>query len=97
MLEKLKKQAMAQGMKLMSNPKFMKLMADPRLMTAITQTMALRGRIQSEIDGKLRSLACAFNLATRQEVESLQRELSRMESRMATLKKQAERSQNGQS
>jgi len=50
MLDKLKQEAMRQGMKLLSNPKVMKMMADPRLMNAISQGFAIKGRIQTEIE-----------------------------------------------
>ena len=85
MIDKLKQEAMRRGMKLMSNPKFMKLMADPRVMGAITQGFALRGKIQSEIDSKIRSVACALNLATKEEVQTLQRSMQKMQSTVDNL------------
>lgn len=80
MIDKLKQEAMKQGMKLISSPKVMKLMADPRFMNAITQGFALKSRIQSEVDTRLRAMAGALNLATREDLEELQRTLRRMES-----------------
>ena len=50
MLEKLKQEAMRQGMKLLSNPKVMKMMADPRLMNAISQGFAIKGRMYLSFD-----------------------------------------------
>ncbi len=87
MLEKLKKEAMRQGMKLMSNPKFMKMMADPRLMNAISQGFALKGKIQEEIEGKLRQVAETLNLATREDVENLRQSLNQMENSVSNLEK----------
>jgi len=87
MFEKLKQQAMRHGMQLMSNPKVMKMMADPRLMNAITQGFALKGRIQSEIECRLRSVAQSLNLATREDVENLRRSVSRMEDSVNSLER----------
>jgi len=87
MLDKLKQEAMRQGMKLMSNPKVMKMMADPRFMNAISQGFALKGRIQSELECKLKHVAATLNLATKEEVENLKRSLSRMEDSLSHLEK----------
>ncbi len=82
MLEKLKEQAMRQGFKLIANPKVMKMMTDPRVIGAITQGFALKGRVQSEIDQKLRWVANQLNLATKEEIESLRFTVNQMESSM---------------
>lgn len=79
MIDKLKKEALKRGMKLMSNPKFMRAMADPRVMTAISQGFALHGRIQSEVDERLRKVAHMFNFATAEEVQELKRTIRQME------------------
>lgn len=86
MFDKLKQEAMRHGMKLMASPKVMKLMADPRFMNAISQGYALKGRIQSEIDSRLRSMATSLNLATKEDVENLQRILRQMESTVTDLR-----------
>jgi hypothetical protein len=87
MLDKMKQEAMRRGMMLFANPKVMKMMADPRFINAITQGFALKGRIQSEFDSKLRWVVSAFNLATKEEVESLRRSLSQMEDSLSLLEK----------
>ncbi|MCC6747341.1 MAG: hypothetical protein IT371_06760 [Deltaproteobacteria bacterium] len=87
MMDKLKQEAMRRGMKLMTNPRVMKLMADPRFMNAISQGFALKGRIQSEIDARLRTVAGALHLATKDDVETLQRTVRQMESSMNSLEK----------
>jgi polyhydroxyalkanoate synthesis regulator phasin len=86
MIDKLKQEAMRQGMKLMSNPKVMKLMADPRLMNAITQGFALKSRIQSEIDSRLRTMAVSLNLATKDDLQTLQRTVRQMETTVQDLR-----------
>jgi len=87
MLEKLKQEAMRQGMKLLSNPKVMKMMADPRLMNAISQGFALKGRIQSEVETRLRVVAGALNLATREDVESLRSTIDQMQQSVSHLER----------
>ena len=87
MLEKLKQEAMRQGMKLLSNPKVMKMMADPRLMNAISQGFALKGRIQSEVETRLRLVAGALNLATREDVESLRSTIDQMQQSVSHLER----------
>jgi hypothetical protein len=89
MLQKLKQEAMRQGMKLIANPKVMKLMADPRFMNVISQGFAVKGRIQSEIDGRLRWVAETFNLATKEEVDNLRRALDRMEASLSSLERKS--------
>ncbi len=87
MFDKLKQEAMRRGMMLMSNPKLMKMMADPRVMNAITQGYAVKGRIQSEIETRLRGIAQSLNLATREDIESLRESLSRMEDSVSALER----------
>jgi BMFP domain-containing protein YqiC len=87
MFDKMKQEAMRRGMMLMSNPKVMKMMADPRVMNAITQGYAIKGRIQTQIESRLRGLAQTFNLATREDVESLRQTISRMEDSVSSLER----------
>ena len=91
MLDKLKQEAMRQGMKLMSSPKVMKMMADPRLMNAITQGYALKGRIESEIDSRLRTVAATLKLARQEDLDRLNRTLRQMQSAVADLKGKVDR------
>lgn len=82
MIDKLKKEAMQRGMKLLTNPKVMKLMADPRFMNAIMKSMELRGRLQSDFEGWVRSMAQSLNLATKDDIASLEQSVQRMEARV---------------
>jgi hypothetical protein len=90
MIDKLKKEALKHGMKLMTNPKVMKLMADPRVMNAISQGFALRGRIQSELDERLKGLACTLNLATKEDLDNLRQSVSRVESNLSNLERKVD-------
>ena len=89
MLDKLKKQALRQGMKLMSNPKFMRAMADPRIMKAISQGFAIRGRVQSEIDDRMQVVARFFNVATQEVGRELKRTIRQMEHMVDRLEREA--------
>ncbi len=87
MFDKIKQEAMRRGIMLMSNPKVMKMMADPRVMNAISQGFAIKGRIQSEIEGRLRVLAQTLNLATKEDVDALRQTISRMEDSVTVLER----------
>jgi len=87
LLEKTRQQVMRQGMKLMTNPKVMKMMADPRVMSAISQGFAIKGQIQSHVEGTLRQVASMLNLATKEEIEELRRSLTQVEDSVTTLER----------
>lgn len=90
MIDKLKQEVMRRGMKLMMNPKVMKAMADPRVMNAITQGFAIKGQIQSQIEGTMRQVAAALNLATKEDIENLRRTLSQVEDSLTDLERKVE-------
>lgn len=90
MLDKIKATAMQQGMKLLTNPRVMKLMADPRFMNALLKGMQFKGKMQSDIEAKLRSIACALNLATKEDLASVQQSLQQVEARYADLEARVE-------
>ena len=87
MFDKIRQEAMRRGMMLMSSPKVMKMMADPRLMTAISQGFAIKGRIQSEIEARLRGIAETLNLATKEDIDALRQTVSRMEDSVTVLER----------
>ncbi len=91
MLEQMKKQAMQQAFKLMSNPKFTKLMSDPRIMNALTKGFELHGQVRNKVEGSLRSFADSLNLATKEEVSKLRRNMSQLESGLVDLRSQLDR------
>ena len=87
MFDKLSQELMRHVIKLMSNPRVMKMMADPRFMNAISQGFALKGKIQEEIECKLRQVAESLNLVTREEVECLKRDLRDVEESVSHLER----------
>jgi hypothetical protein len=87
MLDKLKQEALRQGMKLVSNPKVMKMMADPRFMNAVSQLFTLRGRWQAGVEDRIRTIAAYMNLVTRDEIEELKRDLSHVENTLGDIER----------
>ncbi len=85
MLDKIKGRAMQQGMKLLTNPRVMKLMADPRFMNALVKGLEFKGRFQSDVEARLRSVAETLNLATKDDVASLEQTLRQVEERYTDL------------
>ena len=85
MFDKIKMRAMQRGMKLLSNPRIMKLMADPRCMNALMKGLQLKRKLQSDAEDHLRTLASALNLATKDDLESLEQTLRQVEHRYAGL------------
>jgi hypothetical protein len=90
MLDKLKQEALRNGMKLIANPRVMKMLSDPRFMEALNQFFAIKGQLQSELESKFRQLAGMLNLATREEVETLRQSLTEVESCMTHLQKKVD-------
>lgn len=82
MIGKLKKEAMQRGMKLLTNPKVMKVMADPRFMNAIMKGMEIKGRLQSDLEGWVRSMAQSLNLATKDDLANIEQSVQRVEARV---------------
>ncbi|PIE18242.1 MAG: hypothetical protein CSA65_05875 [Proteobacteria bacterium] len=85
MIDKIKATAMQQGMKLLSNPRVMKLMADPRFMNVLMKGLQLKGKLQSDFEERVRSLAATLNLATKDEVTTLEQTLRQVEHKYANL------------
>jgi archaellum component FlaC len=85
MLKNVKKAAMSQAMKLMSNPKVGKLLSDPRVMNAITKGFEVHGQIRSSVEGKLRTLADSLNLVSKEELSNITSKLNQVESSVGDL------------
>lgn len=86
----IKKKAMQQGMKLMSDPRVMKLMQDERFMKAMMAAMSVPGRVSSVAQEQTDRFAKAMALATEQEVRDLRRTVRSLEEQIADLKKQVD-------
>lgn len=86
----IKKKAMQQGMKLMSDPRVMKLMQDERFMKAIMAAMSVPGRVSTVAQDQTDRFAKVMALATEQEVRDLRRTVRSLEEQLADLKKEVE-------
>lgn len=85
MFEQLKKDAMNRLFKLMSHPQMTKLMSDPRFMNAISKGFELHGQIRTRVESRLRALHEGLNLASRDEIDSIQHKLDQVESHVQEL------------
>jgi BMFP domain-containing protein YqiC len=85
MMKQIKKAALNQAMKLMSNPKVGKMLSDPRVMNAITKGFEVHGQIRNHVEGKLRSLANTLNLVSKDEFSNLRQKLSQVENSLGDL------------
>ena len=85
MFEQMKKDAMNRLFRLMSHPQVTRLMSDPRFMNAISKGFELHGQIRTHLESKLRALHEGLNLASREEVDSIQHKLDQVESHVQEL------------
>jgi cell division FtsZ-interacting protein ZapD len=84
----LKKSLLAQGIKLMSDPRVVKLMQDERVMKALMQMMTVPGKVQSFTNEQVERLAKAMSLATEDEVLDLKRQIRRLEEEITRLERE---------
>lgn len=78
MLDQIKKAAINQAMKLMTNPKVGKLLSDPRFMNAISKGFEVHGQIRGQLEGRLRRLADSLNLVSKDELSNLDRKINQV-------------------
>jgi uncharacterized protein YlxW (UPF0749 family) len=81
----LKKDLVARGMRLMSDPRVMKLMQDPRVVKALMTAMAMPARAQNFAKEQAETVARAMALATEDEVKDLRRQVRRLEDEVERL------------
>ena len=89
-LKKLRDTAIREGMKLLGNPRVMKLMADPRFMNLMMRAFQLRAQVQGALDAQKRRIARRFQLATRDEVETLRATLRSVEAHLQAMQGRGE-------
>ncbi|MCU0658624.1 MAG: hypothetical protein MUF64_26215 [Polyangiaceae bacterium] len=80
-----KKTLTTQGLKLMSDPRVLKLMQDERFMKMMMAAMSMPGKVQNFTEGQKDTLIDTMGLATRQEVEDLQRTVRALEEQVSAL------------
>jgi cell division FtsZ-interacting protein ZapD len=82
-----KKTLTSQAIKLMSDPRVLKLMQDERFMKLMMTAMSVPGKVQTFSDDQKAAIVEAFGLATRQEVDDLQRSVRSLEDQLAELRR----------
>jgi hypothetical protein len=87
----LKRTLMERGMRLMSDPRVMKLLSNPKVMNLVMKAFQLRGRVQSQIDAQIKTLAKMLRLATRDELNELKRTIRVLEEELRRLESESER------
>lgn len=88
--EKIKKRVMEEAMKFMASERGQKLMKNPQLMQALSKALELRGKVQSNIDGSLKTIQKALNLATREDLRNLGETLDDLKRKLESLRRQTE-------
>jgi hypothetical protein len=88
--EKIKKRVMEEAMKFMASERGQKLMQNPQLMQAFMKAIELRGKVQSNLDGSIKSIQKALHLATADDLRSLGDTLDELKRKLDSLRKQTD-------
>ena len=75
----LKQQLMNQALRLMQDPRVAKAMQNPKLMQGMMGALALRAKVQTNLESQVQRVAKTLNLATGAEVRELRRTVRRLE------------------
>jgi hypothetical protein len=75
----LKQQLMNQALRLMQDPRVAKAMQNPTLMQGMMGALALRAKVQTNLESQVQRVAKTLNLATGAEVRELRRTVRRLE------------------
>lgn len=89
-MSSLKSALLAQGIKLMGDPRVAKLMQDPRVLKTLMGAMSMPGKVQSFTSEQVERLAKAMDLATEDEVKDLRRTVRQLEEEVARLQRDSE-------
>jgi hypothetical protein len=75
MIKKLKREALRQGLRLISHPQVGKWVTDPRLYNFAARAMTISGKVERRVVCGWNELASRLNLATKADIERLTTEL----------------------
>ena len=92
----LKQELVNQALKLMQDPRIMRAMQNPKVMQSLMGAIALRAKVQKNLESSVERVAKGLSLATEAEVRELRRTVRRLEREIEAQKK-AEASGRGQS
>ncbi len=92
----LKKKLLAEGMKLIQDPRVMKVVQDPRVIKTMMQALQLRGKVQESFEERVARAAKSLNLVTKKDVRELERTLRKMERELAAARADKNAKNSGQ-
>ena len=75
----LKQQLIDQALRLMQDPRIAKAMQNPKLVQGMMGALALRAKVQTNLESQVQRVAKSLNLATGAEVRELRRTVRRLE------------------
>lgn len=90
----LKQELVNQALKLMQDPRVMRAMQNPKVMQSLMGAIALRAKVQKNLESGVERVAKGLSLATEAEVRELRRTVRRLEREIEAQKK-AETGQSG--
>ena len=92
----LKQQLMNQALRLMQDPRVAKAMQNPTVVQGMMGALALRAKVQTNLESQVQRVAKTLNLATGAEVRELRRTVRRLERELEAhrLEQQANGSRN---
>jgi hypothetical protein len=86
----LKQELVNQALKLMQDPRVMRAMQNPKLMQGLMGAIALRAKVQKNLESSVGLVAKSLSLATEAEVRELRRTVRRLEREIEAQKKPAD-------
>lgn len=84
-LDKIRETAKKKVMGFMASEQAMKLMGDPRVQKAMMNALTLQMKVRTQWNTAVSSAARTFNLATREDVRKLKREIKGLERQVKKL------------
>lgn len=83
----LKQELVNQALKLMQDPRVMRAMQNPKVMQSLMGAIALRAKVQKNLESGVEIVAKGLSLATEAEVRELRRTVRRLEREVEAQKK----------
>jgi len=83
----LKQELVNQALKLMQDPRVMRAMQNPKVMQGLMGALALRAKVQKNLESSVELVAKSLSLATEAEVRELRRTVRRLERELEAQKR----------
>jgi len=91
----LKQELVNQALKLMQDPRVMRAIQNPKVMQGLMGAIALRAKVQKNLESSVERLAKGFHLASEAEVRELRRTVRRLEREIEAQKKSGHEAPTG--